>query len=108
MQPYTGFGIRYRGVNVFELYATETNDMIGMQIDRGLSIYDAGAPVLLDNSAKLQINSTNRGFLAPRMTTAQINAITTPAEGLQVYNTDLHVICFYDGTAWKKVSHSNM
>jgi hypothetical protein len=59
-------------------------------------------------SAKVQIDSTTQGFLAPRMTTAEINAITTPAEGLQVYNTDLHVICFYDGTAWKKVSHSNM
>ena len=59
-------------------------------------------------SAILQADSTTQGFLAPRMTTAQINAITSPAEGLQVYNTDLHVICFYDGTAWKKVSHSNM
>jgi hypothetical protein len=108
MQSYTGFGIRYRGVNVFELYATETNDMIGMQIDRGLSIYDAGAPVLLDNSAKLQINSTNRGFLAPRMTTAQINAITTPANGLEVYNTTLAQPCFYDGIAWRKVTHSTM
>jgi len=61
-----------------------------------------------NSSAKVQIDSTTQGFLAPRMTTAQINAITTPAEGLQVYNTDLHVICFYDGTDWKKVSHSNM
>jgi hypothetical protein len=108
MQPYTGFGIRYRGVNVFELYATETNDMIGLQIERGLSIYDAGAPVLLDNSAKLQINSTNRGFLAPRMTTAQILLITSPAEGLQVYNTDLHTICFFDGTIWQRVTSTAM
>jgi hypothetical protein len=59
-------------------------------------------------SAILQADSTTQGFLAPRLTTAQILAITSPAEGLQVYNTDLHVICFYDGTAWKKVSHSNM
>ena len=59
-------------------------------------------------SAILQADSTTQGFLAPRMTTAQILAITSPAEGLQVYNTDLHVICFYDGTTWKKVSHSHM
>jgi hypothetical protein len=59
-------------------------------------------------SALVEIRSTTKGFLQPRLTTAQILAITTPAEGLQVYNTDLHVICFYDGTGWKKVSHSNM
>jgi hypothetical protein len=104
MQPYTGFGIRYRGVNVFELYATETNDMIGMQIDRGLSIYDAGAPVLLDNSAKLQINSTNRGFLAPRMTTAQKNAITSPATGLEVYDSTTNTPNYFNGTTWVGVA----
>ena len=59
-------------------------------------------------SAILQADSTTKGFLPPRMTTTQINAIATPAAGLMAYNTDLFVICFYDGTNWKKVSHSNM
>jgi hypothetical protein len=59
-------------------------------------------------SAQVQIDSTTKGFLPPRMTTAQINAIATPATGLMAYNTDLAVVCFYDGTNWKKVSHSNM
>jgi hypothetical protein len=59
-------------------------------------------------SAQVTINSTTKGFLMPRQTTAQINAISTPANGLQVYNTDLNVICFYDGTGWHKVTHTNM
>jgi hypothetical protein len=59
-------------------------------------------------SAKLQINSTTMGFLPPRMTTTEINAIVSPAEGLIVYNTTLHELCFYDGTGWRKFSHSNM
>ena len=59
-------------------------------------------------SALFAIGSTTRGFLPPRMTTAQINAIVTPANGLQVYNTDLAQPCFYDGTGWKKVSHTAM
>ena len=59
-------------------------------------------------SAKLQINSTTMGFLPPRMTTTEINAIVSPAEGLIVYNTTLHELCFYDGTSWRKFSHSTM
>jgi hypothetical protein len=42
------------------------------------------------------------------MTQAQILAIATPANGLQVYNTDLNQPCFYDGLGWRKVSHSSM
>lgn len=56
-----------------------------------------------DNSAQLQINSTDRGFLLPRMTTVQREAIASPATGLQVYDTTLNVIYFYDGTAWKQL-----
>jgi hypothetical protein len=59
-------------------------------------------------SAILQADSTTQGFLAPRMTTAQILLITSPAEGLQVYNTDLHTICFFDGTIWQRVTSTAM
>ena len=41
-----------------------------------------------DASAKLEISSTTKGLLAPRMTAAQKNAITSPANGLLVYQTD--------------------
>jgi hypothetical protein len=59
-------------------------------------------------SAVLDITSTTQGVLFPRLTTTQVNAIVSPANGLTVYNTTLSVLCFYDGTAWKKLSHSNM
>jgi hypothetical protein len=59
-------------------------------------------------SAILDITSTTKGVLFPRMTTTQINAITSPANGLTVYNTTVLALCFYDGTGWKKVSHSAM
>jgi hypothetical protein len=42
------------------------------------------------------------------MTTAEINAIVSPANGLEVYNTTLAQPCFYDGVAWRKVTHSTM
>ncbi|NVO21243.1 MAG: hypothetical protein HXX13_16190 [Bacteroidetes bacterium] len=46
---------------------------------------DGTAP---DNSAMLDVKSFNKGFLAPRMTLAQRNAIATPATGLTIYQTD--------------------
>jgi hypothetical protein len=51
-------------------------------------------------SSILQADSTTQGFLPPRMTTTQKNAIATPAEGLMVYDTVLKRPCFYDGTSW--------
>lgn len=61
-------------------------------------------------SSILDITSTTKGVLFPRMTTTEISAIASPADGLTVYNTTLKAICFYDAGAavWKRVSHSNM
>lgn len=41
-----------------------------------------------DSSAKLEVASNNKGILIPRMTSSQITAITNPANGLLVYQTD--------------------
>jgi hypothetical protein len=59
-------------------------------------------------SSILDLTSTTQGLLLPRMTTTQINAIASPAAGLTVYNTTLALICFYNGTAWQKVTATAM
>ena len=51
-------------------------------------------------SAILEAFSTTKGFLPPRMTTTQKNAIATPATGLMVYDTTLNLISVYNGTTW--------
>ncbi|MFB3390022.1 hypothetical protein [Flavobacterium sp. LAR06] len=51
-------------------------------------------------SAILDISSTNKGLLIPRLTTAQRNAIASPAAGLLVYNTTTHCEEFYAGAGW--------
>jgi hypothetical protein len=51
-------------------------------------------------SARLSVESTTQGFLPPRMTTAQKNAIASPAAGLMVYDTTLNQMSYYNGTAW--------
>jgi hypothetical protein len=51
-------------------------------------------------SALLDLASTTKGFLPPRMTTTQKNAIATPATGLVVYDTTLNALCTFDSTIW--------
>ena len=53
-----------------------------------------------DNSAMLDISSTSKGLLIPRMTTIQREAVTGPAAGLIVYDIDVKCLYYYDGTAW--------
>lgn len=49
----------------------------------------------IDPSAVLELKSTSKGFLMPRMTTAERNDITNPEEGLVVYNTERSAIQFF-------------
>lgn len=51
-------------------------------------------------SAQLDVTSTTLGFLPPRMTTTQRNAIASPAAGLMVYNTTTSQWEGYNGTSW--------
>ena len=52
-------------------------------------------------SAMLDITSTTKGLLTPRMTSAQRTAISSPATGLIVYQTDnTDGFYYYDGSAW--------
>jgi len=53
-----------------------------------------------NSSAQLDVSSTTKGFLPPRMTTTQKNAISSPAAGLVVYDTDTNKLCCYNGTSW--------
>jgi hypothetical protein len=51
-------------------------------------------------SAILQADSTTRGFLPPRMTTTQKNAISSPAAGLVVYDNTTNKLQCYNGSTW--------
>jgi hypothetical protein len=54
-----------------------------------------------DASAALEVASTAKGFLPPRMTAAQRAAIASPAVGLQVFQTDGETGLYaWDGSAW--------
>lgn len=56
-----------------------------------------------DASAMLDVTSTDKGILIPRMTAAQRDAIVTPATGLLIFNTESSLFEFYNGAAWQPV-----
>lgn len=62
-----------------------------------LSVGSLSYPVA---SAVLECTSTTKGFLPPRMTTTQKNAIASPANGLLVFDTTLNQMSYWNGTIW--------
>lgn len=66
---------------------------------QSVSINNTGA--VADSTAILDVNSTTKGLLIPRLTGQQRTAIATPATGLLVYQTDGNPgFYYYNGTSW--------
>ena len=53
-----------------------------------------------DNSAMLDVKSTAKGFLPPRMTHLERDAIANPAQGLVIYCTDCGEVQVFSGVVW--------
>lgn len=76
--------------NPFLLSVKPSNDTVGVGVDTG------------DGSSILDVTSTSRGFLPPRMTTVQSDAIGTPAEGLTVFDTTAKLTRVFRGAeGWR-------
>jgi len=58
-------------------------------------------------SAILEAQSTTKGFLMPRMTNTQRDAISSPATGLMIYNTTTGSLESYNGTRWQRETASS-
>jgi len=56
-----------------------------------------------DGSAMLDVKSSVKGFLPPRMTTSERDAIASPANGLMIYNTSTGCMNFYIDGGWEQV-----
>ena len=66
---------------------------------QSVSINNTGAGA--DSTAMLDVSSTPKGLLVPRMTAQQRTAIATPATGLLIYQTDGDTgFYYYNGTSW--------
>jgi hypothetical protein len=75
---------------------------------QGVGINETGAAP--HTSAGLDVDFNNKGFLLPRMTTGQVNALVNPAKGLMVYNTSVSCLVVNDGTPtipnWRCISNN--
>lgn len=56
-----------------------------------------------DNSSILDLSATNKGFLLPRMTETERDAISSPATGLQVFNTTDNCLQIYINGSWQNL-----
>ena len=61
--------------------------------------------LVIEETAVLELESTSKGFILPRMTETQREAITNPANGLMVFDTTTQFIYYYDlpSTSWKRL-----
>jgi hypothetical protein len=84
---FLGFILLVSGMSVFSQVAINT---------------DASPP---DASAMLDVKSTSKGFLPPRMTTAQRDLISSPANGLIIFNITNNRNETYNGTTWVGNTH---
>ena len=60
-----------------------------------------------NDSAMLDVTSTTKGFLPPRMTTGERDAIASAATGLLIYNTSTNLLNYYTGSAWTVIDTSS-
>ena len=98
----TGTTMQYSGGFVrlspnFTFGSTTLGTILEMSSTTGKFLLGGGTQ---DASSKMQLNSTTEGFLPPRMTTTQKNAIATPAAGLVVYDSTTNKLCCYNGSTW--------
>ena len=61
-----------------------------------------------DPSAGLDVKFTDKGLLPPRMSTSFRDAISIPATGLMIYNTDCNDMQFFNGSGWVPVGNIGM
>lgn len=109
-------------VNITDTASASLSDLISLQVGgsvrfrvlkSGYFAHNTGGEIAgtvvigsssINASSQLEVTSTTRGFLPPRMTTTQKNAIATPAAGLVVYDTTLGKLCVRTAAAWETIT----
>jgi hypothetical protein len=80
---------------VFLLFSNAMSAQVGINTDNSTPA----------NSAMLDVKSTSKGFLPPRMTTSQRDLINSPVAGLTIYNTTKNCNETYNGSSWVSNAH---
>ncbi|MDB5202315.1 MAG: hypothetical protein JWQ27_1724 [Ferruginibacter sp.] len=78
-----------------------------LQYSKAQNIGINATGALPDTKAMLDVSSTTSGMLIPRMSSAERNAIATPPNGLEVYNTTTNNLDIYRGSGWIPVAYAD-
>jgi hypothetical protein len=91
---------KWAGISILLLtiFSTSVNAQVGINSD-------GTNP---DASAMLDVKSTTKGILIPRMTTTQRTAISNPTTGLIIYNNTTNTFDYYNGVSWVIVGTDNL
>lgn len=84
-------------ISVFAIVFSVIGQNIAITDDNGYTV---------DPSAMLDVKATDKGVLIPRVTSAQRTAISTPANGLLVFDINDTAFYFFNGTGWISLSNT--
>lgn len=102
--PYATTTLLNLGVNSVNTGAIGTHTARFVVDQTGATAMGSGT---IDASSMLDIQSTTKGVLVPRMTKTQRNAISSPATGLMIYQTDnTPGLRVYNGTNWMRYTET--
>lgn len=111
----TGNSVSFEMVNVANIIRAWATGNVGLNTgtDAGYKL-DVNGTARVQNklsvgtptqaTAVMEITSTTQGFLPPRMTTTQKNAIASPTAGLVVYDSTLNKLCVRTASAWETIT----
>jgi trimeric autotransporter adhesin len=80
------------------LFLLLVTTMLCNTITDQVSLNTSGTPPVAN--AMLDITSTSKGILIPRMTSGERDLILDPAVSLMIYNTTTNTYNYWNGTAW--------
>jgi len=102
--------VRDDGQTIARTFTQNAGDFSTIISGTNFSIYTAGGTIQYNGNSQfnnnllvlgqLSMSSTTQGFLPPRMTTTQKNAIASPAAGLVVYDSTTNKLQCYNGSTW--------
>ena len=83
--------------NTSHIWANYSDVIVGRVLNDGGAVFGGDTRAA---SSMLDIQSTTKGFLAPRMTVTLRDAISSPAAGLEIYNTTTNRKNVFNGVNW--------
>ncbi|MBI9054960.1 MAG: hypothetical protein JEY96_14140, partial [Bacteroidales bacterium] len=101
---------RFKSISQFKIVLTIVVLLLVLGGQKGFAqgVGISEVSIVPDPSSILDLQSIQRGFLTPRMSEVQRDAIGVPATGLIIYNTTTNKLNIYDGAVWRVLFSGNI